>query len=265
MGIQEAIQFPATTEANPYTSQASAAYELFKSEIDSTSGWEPIGDKDGVKLEKKGAVNGTDLPLVRGTCVVEGVTTDALIPLIQLSGIRKLWDPRFADAWILRRFDPLNYAFYNLGKAPPGLGWIVSPRDITGISTIYVDGSNSGFTGSNKEIVIIQASAKDDQRAPETKGRTRMNLTLNGWRLTPQGNDVRVDYINKVDLGGKLPSSAVGTIANDLPTASGRLRDVYYEHGHPPYIAMDPNGSTRSTLETEFFSLSGPEKQSRQT
>ena len=24
---------------------------------------------------------------------------------------------------------------------------------------------------------------------------------------------------------------------------------------------MDPNGSTRSTLETEFFSLSGPEKQ----
>jgi hypothetical protein len=47
--------------------------------------------------------------------------------------------------------------------------------------------------------------------------------------LSPQGNDVRVDYINKVDLGGKLPSSAVGTIANDLPTASGRLRDVYYE------------------------------------
>lgn len=40
MGIQEAIQFPATTEANPYTSQASAAYELFKSEIDGTSGWE---------------------------------------------------------------------------------------------------------------------------------------------------------------------------------------------------------------------------------
>ena len=29
-----------------------------------------IGDKDGVKLEKKGAVNGTDLPLVRGTWYV---------------------------------------------------------------------------------------------------------------------------------------------------------------------------------------------------
>ena len=26
-----------------------------------------IGDKDGVKLERKGAVNGVDLPLSRGT------------------------------------------------------------------------------------------------------------------------------------------------------------------------------------------------------
>ena len=31
--------------------------------------------------------------------VVEGVTTDALIPLIQLSGIRKLWDPVGPDCF----------------------------------------------------------------------------------------------------------------------------------------------------------------------
>lgn len=72
---------------------------------------------------------------------------------------------------------------------------------------------------------------------------------------------MRVTYGIKVSLGGKLPSSAVATIGNDLPAQSGRLRDVYYEHGHPPYIKMDPSSSVHSTLETEFFSLSGPEKQ----
>ena len=46
---------------------------------------------------------------------------------------------------------------------------------------------------------------------------------------SPQGNDVRVTYLIQVNLGGKLPSSAVGPIANDLPAQSGRLRDVYYE------------------------------------
>lgn len=70
----------------------------------------------------------------------------------------------------------MNYQFYNLGKAPPGLGWIVSPRDVTGIAGVYVDGSQDGFVGENKEIFIVQTSAPDDQRAPETKGRTRMRL-----------------------------------------------------------------------------------------
>ena len=44
----------------------------------------------------------------------------------------------------------------------------------------------------------MQVGVKDDERASEQSGRTRMKLSLSGWRLRPQGDDVKVTYIVKV-------------------------------------------------------------------
>lgn len=127
------------------------------------------------------------------------MTTDALVGVIQLAGMRKLWDAvstclcpisdtrecplilkyahqRFADLWLLRRFSRNVYQWYLLQKPPPGLGWLINPRDCTGISTSYFDGDSDGLLGGHKEIVLAQASTIDDQRAPVVRNRTRMNM-----------------------------------------------------------------------------------------
>lgn len=41
-------------------------------------------------------------------------------------------EQRFETAWIQRRFGPTSYQFYSLGNSPPGLGWLIYPRDIVG-------------------------------------------------------------------------------------------------------------------------------------
>lgn len=79
-------------------------------------------------------------------------------------------------AWILQRFTPLAYSFFSLGNSPPGLGWLIQPRDLCGMSQIFVAGDPNGQLGQNQEVVIIQVSVKDDKRCSEQRGKTRMSL-----------------------------------------------------------------------------------------
>ena len=83
---------------------------------------------------------------------------------------------RFADAWLLRRFSHLSYQWYNLGAPPPGLSWLINPRDCTGVGTIYINGQTEGAFDEKSEIVIVQTSVPDNQRAPVVRNRTRMEL-----------------------------------------------------------------------------------------
>ena len=39
---------------------------------------------------------------------------------------------RFETAWIQRRFSETSYQFYSLGNSPPGLAWLINPRDLVG-------------------------------------------------------------------------------------------------------------------------------------
>lgn len=39
---------------------------------------------------------------------------------------------RFETAWMLRRFSDTCYQFYSLGNMPPGLSWLIWPRDLVG-------------------------------------------------------------------------------------------------------------------------------------
>jgi hypothetical protein len=47
---------------------------------------------------------------------------------------------------------------------------------------------------------------------------------------SPQGdNNVRVTYLNKMDLKGKVPAPMLAGIAAEMPALVGKLRDFYYE------------------------------------
>lgn len=242
---------------SPYTAELAKARELFDREIDNTEGWEDLGDKDDVRLEKKieTGEDASSIPLVRGTCIVQNATTDELVPIIQTPGVRKKWDPRFETAWIVRRFSDISYEFYSLGNMPPALKWLIWPRDICGVHQTYVDGKadDSGL-GQNKEIVLMQTSVKDDERASSQSGKTRMTITLSSFRLTPQGKDVKVTYLVKVSLGGSIPAAMVAAVIVDLPLCAGKVRNTYEKYGYPPYVKHDSQDpKERSILQTDFF------------
>ena len=65
--------------------------------------WQDQGERDDVKLSRR--LNPADpyaVPTVKGETLVEGATTDELISVIMLPGMRFQWDPRFEGGHMLR-------------------------------------------------------------------------------------------------------------------------------------------------------------------
>jgi hypothetical protein len=51
---------------------------------------------------------------------------------------------------------------------------------------------NYRSSGKNEEILIVQTSVEEPELAPEQSGKTRATLTISGWQLLPQGDDLKV-------------------------------------------------------------------------
>lgn len=53
---------------------------------------------------------------------------------------------------------------------------------------------------------MIQTSVVDDEVAPDfaTESRTRATLTVSGWQLLQQGNNLKVTYVVKIALNGSV-------------------------------------------------------------
>lgn len=97
------------------------------------------------------------------------------------------------------------------------MGW--APPLLTAHQQYYEGKKDESLAGQGKEIILIQTGVKDDERASEQSGRTRMKLSLSGWRLQPQGDDVKVTYIVKVRTACHFPHSVIhmGLSLNVLP------------------------------------------------
>ena len=61
--------------------------------------------------------------------MVSNCTSDDFLGVLQLSGFRKRWDPRFESGHMIARYSQDSYAFHSEMK---GFGWLVYPRDIVG-------------------------------------------------------------------------------------------------------------------------------------
>ncbi|GAA5838101.1 hypothetical protein JCM3766R1_004200 [Sporobolomyces carnicolor] len=225
------------------------AKALFEQEIASPeSEWEDQGEREGVKLWKKvDPDNPYAVPTVKGETVVEGVTSDAFLGgVIQLPGMRKLWDARFVDGFQVARYSRTSYCFYSEMK---GMGWLVYPRDIVGVQKNY------GGDVANGERTIIQTSVVEDELAPEQKGKTRATLKVSGWSLVPEGDNLKVTYIVNIALNGSIPYAMVSMLATETPLCCARSRDIYYEHGYAPFVRLNPPTDEPSIVfQTESFS-----------
>ncbi|GAA5965486.1 hypothetical protein JCM3765_003301 [Sporobolomyces pararoseus] len=251
MSIQRPLR-PAVSDypnTSAHAQELETAKQLFEKELGSPeSEWEDQGEREGVKLWKKiDPENPYAVPTVKGETVVEGVSSDAFLGgVIQLPGMRKLWDQRFIDGFQISRYSRTSYCFYSEMK---GMGWLVYPRDIVGVQKNY------GGDEENGERTIIQTSVEENELAPEQKGKTRATLKVSGWRLVPEGDDLRVTYIVNIALNGSIPYAMVSMLATETPLCCGRSRDVYYEHGYAPFIRLAPPSQEPSIIfQTESFS-----------
>ncbi|GAA5855377.1 hypothetical protein JCM5353_001746, partial [Sporobolomyces roseus] len=158
---------PTYPDTSAHSNELEAAKQLFEKELASPDDdWEDQGEREGVKLLKKtDPENPYAVPTVKGETVVEGVTSDAFLSgVIQLPGMRKLWDTRFVEGFQIARYTRTSYCFYSEMK---GMGWLVYPRDIVGVQKNY------GGESDNGERTVIQTSVEESELAAEQKGKTR--------------------------------------------------------------------------------------------
>ncbi|BGP28630.1 hypothetical protein JCM10296v2_000366 [Rhodotorula toruloides] len=234
-----------------HQAELEAARAFFLKELESPEEeWEDQGEREDVHLwSKKDPEDPYAVPTVKGETLVKNANSEAFLGgVVQLPGMRKLWDQRFESGHMLARYDRTSFAFYTVMK---GMGWLVYPRDIVGIQKNYhpEDGSEKG------ERMIVQTTIEEKDWAPEQKGKTRATLTVSGWRFTPVGDDLKVTYIVKIALNGSMPIAMVSMVATETPLCTGRARDVYYQYGHAPYIRLPAGSSSTSIIfQTEHFS-----------
>ncbi|GAA5908739.1 hypothetical protein JCM8208_006774 [Rhodotorula glutinis] len=251
------VHHPTLPAVSDYPTKSSHANELdearrlFLDELAiPEADWEEQGEREGVQLWSKADPNDPyAVPTVKGVTTVEGVSAAAFLGgVIQLPGMRKLWDARFQDGHMLARYDRTTFAFYTVMK---GMSWIVYPRSICGaqMNVEPEDGDPQGVR------MVIQTSVDEPEWAPEQKGQTRATLTLSGWQLKPEGDNLKITYIVKIALNGSMPMPMVTMVATETPLCTGRARDVFREYGHAPYVRI-PQGAAEPaiTFQTESFS-----------
>lgn len=56
----------------------------------------------------------------------------------------------------------------------------------------------------------------------------------------PEGADLRVTYIFKIRLQGRLPNSIVSYATTETPLCVGKARDAFYEREHSLVLTRDP-------------------------
>jgi len=220
--------------AFPYEKEVQDALTFFRTEAVSTDGWQLLGDKSGVKAEKKFiAGDSSPLPLVRGVGVIKNATPLQLLPIISLPGARVEWDARLEEGHVLEKYARRKQEFYSIQRG----AFMVQQRDFVGVQeTLLADDGT---------IEMYQTSIIDDQKAPASSGKTRGHLSVAGWLIKPVGADTEVTYVIKVDPKGSLPSWLVSAIMNESPLLIAKIREYFEGTGYPPLISQEVTSVVR--------------------
>jgi len=210
---------------NPYQNYLDRAKTRVHEEAASTSGWESVGTKEGVVLEKKAADGAGGLPIVRGKAVLEGITPTELWSVISLPACREKWDARFEAGYALERYSQRSFKFYSVQKG----SWPVSPRDLVGAQDMEINEDGS-------LIVLAQTSVPDNEKTPPVSGMVRASLDFAGWVLKQEGSNTDVTYVVHINLNGTIPTWMVERVLVETPLCVARVRDFLAANGSPPVL-----------------------------
>jgi len=192
-------------QPNPYTDTTNRLLNDLKAEFDSTEGWEPIGTKNGVAMEKKIADKGSSIPMVRGKGIIEGVKPYHFYTIASHTGARQFWDPRFQAGYALKRFSRRAYKLYTIQKGV----LFVQPRDFIAVQDSIFEDDGS--------IYVAQGSVPDDENTGPVNGRTRGTLHMAGWSIKPKGEGSELSYIVNVNPNGSIPTAIAASVVQAVP------------------------------------------------
>lgn len=66
---------------------------------------------------------------------------------------------------------------------------MVQPRDIVCVQNVVREADGT--------VYLTQSTVPNDAKTPEVNGKTRATLTVAGWRIRPNGNDLDISHIVK--------------------------------------------------------------------
>ena len=194
--------------------------------------WTHVLTRNGVTVTAK-AVAGRDLPVFRGTGIVDASPYEVLAVLADTSR-RPEWLESCAESRLIETHGPYHRTTYSLTDVP----WPGSDRDVVLDVEVEVDGANS--------VIMARFHSVEDARVPPVDGVVRIPFLRGHYeaRLIAPGK-TRVVYQVDADPGGWMPDFIVRWAARKLPfdTIRKLRRQVARTRGHyEPFLdRFDPS------------------------
>lgn len=156
------------------------------------SDWELKKDKDGIKVYTRD-VEGSSFKEFKGVTVIDNVTiTQVLDVIFDVKNYDKLF-PDLSGQKVIEQKGKYHNIHYSVLHTP----WPVSDRDdVNEMDTKISDDGNSAFVSVNVRKGLVD----------EKKGLVRISEGKGFWKLTKEGNGVKVVYQYHGNPGGSIPA-----------------------------------------------------------
>ncbi|KAJ3112390.1 hypothetical protein HDU96_004602 [Phlyctochytrium bullatum] len=196
------------------------------------NGWEPMGEKGGVRIHTRPVDGGGGIPIVRGDGWIEGeFTVQEAFSVIRSSNCRKIWDPRYDTGESIEHFNTDEALSYSIQKGT----FPVAPRDL--VTALFCKREPVDRGG---RLYYYLTSVVDPTAPSEGKARVRAEVAVSGWILRPtEGKGLETSYIVQVDPKGTIPSALVKLVQTQTPLCIAEVSRYLNRAGPIPFLVRD--------------------------
>ncbi|KNC99881.1 uncharacterized protein SPPG_09267, partial [Spizellomyces punctatus DAOM BR117] len=215
----------------------------------STRDWTLVSAlRSGLSIHRKTPTAIGQMPIMRGTKVVEGFAPEEVFSVIKAFGCRKIWDDLLEDGKQMQYCGESTRVAYLTMKG----FFPMSRRDLLTISADKVISIHPNT--SSPTIATAATSVPESLLSPEilsavaaeAGSKVRGTLAIGGWILEPidpyeatQQHPIpstRATVYYQVDLGGSVPQAIYGFMVGSAPKDPANVEAYLKSHGIPPYV-----------------------------
>ncbi|TPX66163.1 hypothetical protein SpCBS45565_g04687 [Spizellomyces sp. 'palustris'] len=204
--------------------------------------------RSGLSIHRKTPTAIGQMPIMRGTKVVEGFAPEEVFSVIKAFGCRKIWDDLLEDGKQMQYCGESTRVAYLTMKG----FFPLSRRDLVTISADKVISIHPNT--SSPTIATAATSVPESLLSPEilsavaaeAGSKVRGTLAIGGWILEPidpyeatQQHPIpstRATVYYQVDLGGSVPQAIYGFMVGSAPKDPANVEAYLKSHGIPPYV-----------------------------